>query len=62
MSTVIKDIPLGATLTEEQARQIFSQGEESVVFALLELAKRLAEQKATSRRPARTRLRRRHRA
>ena len=48
MSTVIEDIPLGATLTEELARQIFSQGEEAVVFALLELAKRLAEQKAAS--------------
>ena len=48
MSTVTEDIPLGATLTEEQARQIFSQGEEAVVFALLELAKRLAEQKAAS--------------
>jgi transposase len=48
MSTVAEDIPLGATLTEEQARQIFSQGEEAVVFALLQLAKQLAEQKAAS--------------
>jgi len=48
MSTVTEDIPLGATLTEEQARQIFAQGEEAVVFALLELAKRLADQKAAS--------------
>ena len=48
MATVTEDIPLGATLTEEQARQIFSQGEEAVVFALLQLAKRLSEQKAAS--------------
>jgi len=48
MPMVAEDIPLGATLTAEQARQIFSQGEEAVVFALLELAKKLAEQKAAS--------------
>src|SRR4030042_2533026 len=36
----------GAMLTEEQARAIFAQGEEAVVFVLLELAKQLAEQKA----------------
>ncbi len=48
MSTVREDIPLGATLTEEQARQIFSQGEEAVIFALLALAKQLADEKAAS--------------
>ena len=48
MTTVAEKIPLGATLTEEQARQIFLEGEEAVIFALLELAKRLAEQKAAS--------------
>jgi len=48
MATVAEDIPLGATLTEEQARQIFSQGEEAVIFALLQMAKQLAEQKAAS--------------
>jgi len=48
MSTVTEDIPLGATLTEEQARLIFSQGEEAVVFALLQLVKQLAEQTAAS--------------
>jgi len=37
------DIALGPTLTEEQAREIFSQGEEAVVFALLQLAKMAAE-------------------
>ena len=34
---------LGAGLTERQTREIFGQGEEAVVFALLELAKMLAE-------------------
>jgi transposase len=34
-----KTVPLGPSLTEEQARQIFHQGEEAVVFALLKLAK-----------------------
>jgi transposase len=34
---------LGAGLTEAQAREIYRQGEETVVFALLALAKRLAE-------------------
>lgn len=33
-------------LTEEQARAIYAQGEEAVVFVLLELTKQLAEQKA----------------
>jgi transposase len=44
----VTDIPLGGTLTEEQARQIFSQGEEAVIFALLALAKQLADEKAAS--------------
>jgi transposase len=48
MSTVTEDISLGAALTEEQARQIFSQGEEAVIFALLALAKQLADEKAAS--------------
>lgn len=34
---------LAAALTEEQARQLFRQGEEAVVFALLALTKRLSE-------------------
>jgi transposase len=37
---------VGPSLTEEEARQIFAQGEEAVVFALLSLAK-LAKQKQT---------------
>jgi transposase len=36
---VTADVPLGPALTEEQAREIFAQGEEAVVFALLTLAK-----------------------
>ena len=40
------EIPLGATLTAEQAREIFQQGEEAVVFALLGLAQLLAKQQA----------------
>ena len=36
------DIPdFGTALTEQQARRIFRQGEEAVVFALLQLAKQL---------------------
>jgi hypothetical protein len=41
-------LPLGPELTEEQAREIFAQGEEVVVFALLALAKLLAERAAAS--------------
>jgi transposase len=37
---------LGPHLTAEQARLIFQQGQEAVVFALLSLAKQLAETKA----------------
>lgn len=40
-------IPLGPTLTAEQAEKIYKQGQEAVVFALLELAKMLAEKSAT---------------
>ena len=38
----------GAALSEEQARQIFRQGEEAVVFALLQLAKQLQPAKTFS--------------
>lgn len=41
-------IPVGPGLTEEQARAIFAQGEEAVVFALLTQAKLLAEQQAAA--------------
>ncbi len=34
------------TLTEEQAKKIYKQGPEAVIFALLELTKQLAEQRA----------------
>jgi transposase len=36
------DVPLGPALTEQQAREIFAQGEEAVVFALLAMAKMAA--------------------
>lgn len=41
-------IPVGPELTEAQARAIFAQGEEAVVFALLAQAKLLAERLAAS--------------
>ena len=47
MAVATLDISLEAGLTEEDARAIFAQGEEAVVFTILELSKRLAEQKAT---------------
>lgn len=40
------DMTIGPSLSPEQAREIYAQGEEAVVFALLELAKQLAEQRA----------------
>jgi len=46
MPTATSDIPLGAMLTEEQARAIFAQGEDAVVWALLKQARMLAEQKS----------------
>jgi transposase len=42
--TATLDISLGPHLTAEQAKAIYSQGEEAVIFALLKLAKMLAEQ------------------
>jgi transposase len=42
------DVLRGGSLTEEQARMIYAQGPEAVVFALLELTKRLAEQRAAA--------------
>ncbi|MBV8265259.1 MAG: IS66 family transposase [Planctomycetaceae bacterium] len=43
-ATLPTPVPLGPALTEEQAREIFRQGEEAVVFALLSLAQQLADQ------------------
>jgi transposase len=40
------DVLRSGTLDEEQAREIYAQGPEAVVFALLELTKQLAEQRA----------------
>src|SRR5512133_2093972 len=39
---------LGPQLTEEQARLIYEQGADAVVFALLSLAKQLAEKPAVA--------------
>ena len=46
METTTQDILCGSQLTREHAEAIFAQGKEAVVFALLELAKQLAEAKA----------------
>ena len=48
MGTPLGDTALGATLTAEQAHAIYAQGEEAVVFALLTLAKQVADQKAAT--------------
>lgn len=42
-SLLESEVSLGPTLTAEQARTIFAQGEEAVVFALLELAQGWAQ-------------------
>src|SRR5438477_3636210 len=42
------DIPLGPTLSVEQAEVIYARGKEAVIFSLLELAKQLAEQRGSS--------------
>jgi transposase len=44
--TATLDVTIGPSLSPEQAHEIYAQGEEAVVFALLELAKQLAEQRA----------------
>lgn len=46
MALAALDIRLDGILTEDDARAIFWQGEEAVVFAILELSKRIAEQKS----------------
>jgi hypothetical protein len=43
---------LGPGLTAEQGTLIFQQGQEAVVFALLNLAKQLAEKQAVASPPA----------
>ena len=48
MPMTVSEIPIGATLTEEQARAIFAQGEAAVVFALMLQAKMLAERIAAA--------------
>ena len=51
MAVATLDIRLCGNLTEEDARAIIAQGEEAVVFAILELSKRLKRQ---ARLPTRT--------
>jgi hypothetical protein len=41
--TATLEVSLGPALTEQRAREIFRQGEEAVVFALLTLAQKLAD-------------------
>lgn len=48
MAATAEQIAIGPTLTEAQAREIFALGEEAVVFALLQLAQRLAAQAAAA--------------
>ena len=47
-NSVLQDIALGASLTEEAAGAIFEQGRVAVIFALLAQAKMLAEQQSAS--------------
>ena len=44
MTETLPEISIGPSLTEQQAREIFAQGEEAVVFALLKFAQQLAAQ------------------
>jgi transposase len=46
-ATLPTSVSLGPALSEEQAREIFRQGEEAVVFALLSLARQLAKPPTT---------------
>ncbi|MEX1042444.1 MAG: IS66 family transposase [Pirellulaceae bacterium] len=48
MGKATTDNSIGAGLTREQAEAIFARGQEAVVFALLEMAKRLAEAEGKS--------------
>ena len=43
---VILEIDVGPNLSSQQAEAIYDQGKEAVIFALLPMAKRLAEQQA----------------
>jgi transposase len=50
--TATVTIPLGPDLSAEQAEAIYNQGKEAVIFALLELAKKLGEQQSRVQAPA----------
>jgi len=43
MAVLELEVPLGPQLTADEAAAIFAQGEEAVVFALLELARQLKQ-------------------
>lgn len=45
-ATLEKEIPIGPSLTEQQIREIFAEGEEAVVFAMLQLIQQLNAQAA----------------
>jgi len=44
----VLDMEVGPALSEQQAREIFARGEEAVVFALLQLAKMVAQKTAAA--------------
>jgi transposase len=48
VQNILADIDFSTGLTEQQAKQIYEQGEAAVVFVLLALAKRAAEQMPTN--------------
>ncbi len=48
MVATMPEVSLGSTLTEKQARGSYAQGEEAVVFALLQFAQQLAIQSASA--------------
>ena len=48
MATATLNIPLGPSLSEEDARTIYAQGPEAVIFALMTMAKMLSDQQAAS--------------
>ncbi len=51
LDTASLEALLGPQLTAEQAALIFQQGQDAVVFALLALAKQLAESQAAAKAP-----------
>ena len=60
MVSTVPEVSLGSALTEKQARDIYAQGEEAVVFALLQFAQQLAVQSASEASTSNRGVRRRH--